>query len=187
MAKIQYTSNENLAEQMVQGSDGRLSVSSRSDERSYYNSRDKQQAFSLVWSDASSAAGDAVLYWKNTDTTGKHLVIDGIEINSEKYASFCMAEVTGTAAGGTATTPVCLNRASPRVAQATARTADTTPLTGLTEGVTIDLKTCDAQSSIEMNLHDRLRIGQDGAIAIYVKTVASGPGITSGTIFGYYE
>lgn len=187
MAKIQYTNDTNLAEQMVQGSDGRLNVSARSDNRAYYNSRDQQQTFSLTWTDASTAAGDTILYWKNTDTTGKHLVIEAIEINSELYSTFCLYEVTGTAAGGTATLPTCLNRASPRVAQATARTADTSAVTGLSNGVLIDLVSVGAASTEEMNLHDQLRIGQDGAIALVATTVASGPGITSGTLFGFYE
>ena len=185
--KIQYTNDVNLSEQMVQGSDGRFNVSSRSDDRSYYNSRDKQEAYSMIWLDASTASGDVILYWKNTDTTGKHFVVDSIGLNSQYRADFQLLQVTGTAAGGTSSTPTCLNLAAPRVAQATARTADSSAVTGLTEGVCIDFVSVTAGGHEEMRLHDRLRVGQDGAIAIKCILADTSPSRTWGVVFGYYE
>lgn len=187
MARIQYTNDENLSEQFVQGSDGRLNVSARSDSRSYYNSRDEQQTYSLVWADASTATGDHVLYWKNTDTTGKHLVISDIGMNSQYRADFQLLVVTGSATGGTAATPACLNRAAPKVANATALTAVTAPVTNLTTDVIIDHVSVDVGGHDEFHLEDRLRIGQGGAIAIKCLLIDTSPGLTWGVVYGYYE
>lgn len=185
MAKIQYTNIVNSSEQVVQGSDGRLNVSSRTDSRGYYNSRDEREAFSLVWDDASSDAGDMVLYWKNTNANGKHLVISGIGLNSELACSFKLHAVTGVASGGAVGIPACLNRAEPKVAAAIARTADTTPIINLTSVVEIDHASVVADGHEEFRLDDRFRLGQDGAMAIEFEQ-----GLTArtwGVVFGYYE
>jgi hypothetical protein len=185
--EIQFTSDSTGSLEKARGSDSRFNVSSRQDSRSYYNSRDKSQAFSLVWDDASSAAGDYIVYWKNTDTTGKHFVVDSVGVNSISRADFCLMEVTGTATGGVASPPVCLNRASPRVAQSTARTADTSPILGLTSGVIIDHVSVTAGGHEEFRLHDRLRIGQDSAIALKCHTTDTSPTRSWGVVFGFYE
>jgi len=187
MAKIQYTHDITSSEQFVQGSSGRLNVSSRGDSRSYYNSRDDQLAFSLVWSDASTATSDFIVYWKNTDTTGKHLVIDSAGINSQYRADFQLHAVTGTAAGGSVATPACLNRAAPKVAQATCRSAVSSAITGLSSVVIIDHATVPAGGHEEFRLDDRLRIGQDQALAIQCVLTDTSPGLTHGVIFGFYE
>ena len=174
------------SEQQVRGSDNRLNTSSRSDSRSYYNSRDKQEAYSLVWEDASSATGDIILYWKNDDSLGRALVLDSAGLNSAAVADFQLLEVTATAAGGTAAIPTNLNRTAPKVAPAVCRTADTTPITGLTEGVIFDHAGVAANGHEEFRLDDRVRIGQGGAVAI--KCVFTGTTArTWGVIFGYYE
>ncbi len=182
---IGFSSDKTNADETVRGSDGRLNVSTRADARSYYNSRDEKEAYSLVWDDASSEAGEYVLYWKNTDTNGRHLVIGSVGLNSEKAASFKLHVVTGTAAGGAAATPTNLNRAEPKVAAATARTADTTPVTTLTSTVEIDHASVEADGHEEFRLQDRLRIGQDGAIAIEYEQGDTGR--TWGVVFGFYE
>ena len=186
MTKIFVASDVTGAEEQVGGSNNRMNVSSRADSRSYYNSRDRQSAYSLVWSDITTEAGDFVAYWKNTDTTGKHLVIDACGLNSTLAADFQLVEVTGTAAGGTETTPTCLNRAAPRVAQATAWTAASGPITGLAAGVIIDHAGVTITGHDEFRLDDRLRIGQDGAVAIRCLN-STGTGRSWGVIFGYYE
>ena len=182
--EIQFTSDSSGSLEKAQGSDGRFNVSSRQDSRSYYNSRDKSQAFSLVWDDASSAAGDFVIYWKNTDTTGKHLVIDSVGLNSANAASFKLCSVTGTATG-TSVTPACLNLATPKTAQATAVEAAGTAITGLTASTCLDHASCVAGGHEELRLDDRLSVGQDQAIVVEYEQGTTGR--TWGVIFGYYE
>jgi len=183
--KIQFTSDSSGSEEQMKGSDGRANVSSRTDSRAYYNSRDKSEAFSLVWDDASSAAGDYVVYWKNTDTTGRTLVLESVGLNSEQAASFKLAVVTGTAAAGSTISPFCLNRATPKSAQAVAMEAAGTAITGLSVVGTVDHASCSADGHEEFRLDDRLRLGQDQAIAIEYEQGTTGR--TWGVIFGYYE
>ncbi len=185
--KIGYTNDQSLNEQVTQGSDGRLNTSARADGRRYYNSRDKRESYSLVWDDASSESGDFVLYWKNTDTNGRHLVIAAVGLNSILGSDFALQIVTGDATGGAVATPVCLNRAAPLEAQALARTAVTGPLSGITASVTLDLATVPPRGHDEFRLQDTVRIPQGGAIAILCKTVDSGPSRTFGVVFGFYE
>lgn len=183
--KIQFTSDVTGSEEQTRGSDGRLNVSSRTDSRSYYNSRDESQAFSLVWDDASSEAGDMIVYWKNTDTTGKSLVIDSVGLNSENASSFKLHVVTGTAAAGPTIIPLCLNRATPKSAQATAMEAAGTAITGLSSVGVVDHASVPADGHEEFRIDDRLRIGQDQAIAVELEQGTTGR--TWGVVFGYYE
>jgi hypothetical protein len=142
-------------------------------------------AFSLVWNDASSAAGDFILYWKNTDTTGRQLIIDSVGLNSENAASFKLHVVTGTAAAGSTIAPLCLNQASPKTAQATAMEAAGTAITGLTSAGVVDHAGTAAGGHEELRLDDRLRIGQDQAVAVECEQGTTGR--TWGVIFGFYE
>jgi len=187
MGVITYTHDVNGSIQQAQGSDNRLNVSSRGDSRSYYNSRDNQEAYSLVWEDASSEDGDIVLYWKNTDSQGRHLVIDSAGMNSAETADFQLLIVSGTAAGGTTAVPVCLNRAAPRVAPSTSLTAVTAPITGLNEDLIVDHAGCVAGGHEEFRLDDRLRIGEGGALAIKMNSTPATPTRTWGVVFGYFE
>jgi len=182
--EIQYTSDKSKGMEKAQGSDNRFNVSSRQDSRAYYNSRDQSEAFSLLWDDASSEAGDFILSWQNTDTTGKVLVIDAVGVNSENAGSFKCHIVSGDAVGTTAT-PVCLNRSKPKSAQAICKQAAGTPLTGITSTHEIDHVSCGAGLHDEMRLDDRLRVGQDQTVAIEYEQGTTGR--TWGVIFGYYE
>lgn len=182
--EIQYTSDKSGGVEKARGSDNRFNVSSRQDSRSYYNSRDNSQAFSLVWDDASSAAGDFIIYWKNTDTANKHLVIDSVGMNSANAASFKLHVVTGTAVGSPVS-PLCLNQATIKPAGATGIEAAGTAITGLTSTGTIDHAAVVAGGHEEFRLDDRLRIAQGGSIAIEYEQGTTGR--TWGVIFGYYE
>ena len=187
MTKIQYTNDTNGSEQITKGSDGRLNVSSRADSRVYYNSRDEQESFVLSWDDATSASTDFILYWKNTDTTGRQLVISTVTVSSIARADFELFVVTGTAAGGTATTPICLNRASPRSAQATAITAVSAEITGLSEEAKVGSASVTAGATTFFNLNDTLRLGQDQAIGVKCLVNDSTPARTFGQVTGFYE
>ena len=182
--ELQYTSDLTGSIEKAQGSDNRLNVSSRGDSRSYYNSRDESQAFSLVWDDASSAAGDMIIYWKNTNLSGKVLVLDSAGLNSEQAASFKLHIVTGTATG-TTVVPLCLNQASPKTAAAIAVEAAGTAITGLTSAGVVDHASVTTDGHEEFRLDDRLRIGQDQAVAIEYEQGTTGR--TWGVIFGFYE
>lgn len=184
---IDYLSDITGSQQQAHGSDGRVNVSARTDSRAYYNSRDQQEAYSLVWADATSADTDLVLYWQNTDATGKHLVITTVGVNSDEVCEFQILEVTGTATGGAVATPSCLNRAAPRVAAATARTAVSAPVTGVTEGIIIDHVGVDAAGHEEMHLGDQLRLGQNGAMVVKMLVSPTTPAKTWGAVYGYYE
>ena len=185
--RIGFISDKTQGTSETKGSDGRLNVSSRSDSRAYYNSRDESEAFSLVWKDASTETGDYILYWQNTDVTGRELVIEAIGINSAAAGDFEVHIVTGTAAGGSAATPVCLNRAAPKAAQSNALTAAAAPVTGLTLDQLIDTATCSARGHEEFRLNERLRIGQNQAVAIFCDLADTSPMTSRGVVYGYYE
>ena len=190
MAWLDFFNDITRAHERVEGSDGRLNVSSRVDDRAYYVSRDNSLAFSLIWKDAVSSALDYLLYWKNTDSNGRALVIGAIGVNAQYDAAFELYTVTGAITGGVEATPVCLNRTKPLAAAATARKAadsGSSPVIGFTEVAEIDHVFCKAGAHEEFRVRDQLRIEQDGAIVIKLNTIATDPGITSGIIFGFYE
>jgi hypothetical protein len=193
MPKTQYSSDKTNALEEVQGSDGRLNVSSRSDGRGYYNSRDESECFSLVFDDANATAADYVVYLRNDKTDGKHLIIQYIDIGCESTTSVLkLATVTGTAGGGTAVTPANLNQGGvAKTATVTAlATADSgsTPMSGLTEDKLIDIVGISgAYGHEEFKLFDQLRLGQGQAIAIELDAAAAADVRVFGTIFFYFE
>ncbi len=185
--EIMYRSDSTGADERAQGSDGRLNVSSRSDSRGYYNSRDVGQSYSMPFDFQSAAAGEFGAYWQNTSTTGQTLVIRGIGINTVEAARIKLVYVTGTAAGGTTVTPTNLNKASPNAATATAMEGGSaaTGITGLTSDGLIDFAYVTATGHEEFRLDDQLRLGQNDAIALEYDEGTGGD--FSGVIFGYYE
>ena len=186
--QIEFNSDVTNAKENTKGSDGRMNVSARSDARAYYNSRDKSNFFTLSWEDASSADGDFVAYWKNTDTTGKHLVIDRVEAHSEGAAHWILHTGNAeTASGGVATTPFCLNVASSLTAPATARTADSSTIATVTANLQIARAGASADNKATITLEDTLRLGQDQSILLECQETSGTPDKTWGTIYGYYE
>ena len=184
--ETQFTSDKTGGLEKMRGSDGRANVSSRQDSRGYYNSRDESEAFSLTWDDASSAAGDFIVYWKNT-STDKDLVISSVGLNADTNVLYEMNFVSGTAAGTTAT-PTNLNAKSDNDAPATA--FNTAVVTGLTKVAEIDHAYVLAGGHEELRLGDRVRLGQNDAIAIKIEVSFGGVGSaihSSGVIFGFYE
>ncbi len=186
--EIQFSNARTRAKEDAEGSDGRLHVSSRTDARSYYNSRDAGQTYSLVWNFDAAANGEFAVYLQNTSTDGKHLVVEEIGVNAEKATRFKLHYATGTASAGNALTPVNLNRGSSNAAAATAREggAEANGLTiGGTDGL-IDHAYVIADGHEELRLKDRLRLGQNDAITIEVDE-RSAEGDVSGVIFFYFE
>jgi len=185
--EIQYTSDNTGALEKAKGSDSRINVSSRSDSRSYYNSRDKGQAYSIVFDMQSAAAGEHVAYFVNTSTTGLVFVVDAIGVNSAEASRIKLWFVSGTAAAGNELTPTNLNRNSANAATATAREGGSaaTGITGLTEEALIDYAYVQATGHEELRLADRVRLGQNDAIAIEYDEGTTGD--VSGVIFGFFE
>ena len=185
--EIQYTSDNGGNIQKTQGSDGRLNVSSRADNRSYYNSRDEKQAYSTCFDFQSAAAGEYAGYLQNTSTIGKEFVIDSVGLNTATDARVKLWFVSGTAAGGDVLTPTNLNRSSSNAATAVAMGGGSaaTGITGLTAEALIDCVYVKAGGHEEYRLADRVRLGQNDAIAIEFDEGTDGD--ISGVIFGYFE
>lgn len=183
--RIEYTSDRTGSNEQMKGSDNRANVSSRQNSRGAYSSRNNSLAFSLVWDDASSAAGDFILYLKNTDTTGKTMVLSTVGLNSEQAASFKLHKVTGTAAAGATVAPFCENQVTPQVAQALAMEAAGTPITGLTSDGVFDHVGSGVDGHGEMLMDDRVRVGQDQAIALEYEQGTTGR--TWGRFSVYWE
>jgi len=185
MARIDFKNDQTRALEEAEGSDGRLNVSSRSDSRSYYNSRDVKQTYSVAYDHQSAAAGEISLYIENTSST-KELVITNIGINAVENARIKMFFVEGTAAGGTVLTPTNLNKGSSNDATAIVRQAGAgDAITGLTTLGLIDFAAAPANGHDEFRLGDTVRLGQNDAIALqYVEGVT---GDFYGVVFSFFE
>ncbi len=184
--EIKYKDRETGFQGFAGGSDGRLDTSSRTDSRAYYNSRDDGLTFSLVWNVDNATSEGVVVYWKNTSTT-RDLVISSVGVNSDTAVNYELNFVTGTAVGTTAT-PTNLNKKSDNDAAATAVTGNN--ITGLTVDSEIDHVTVTANGHEELRLGDRVRLGQNDAIAIKIEESFGTIGVgvkSSGIIFGFYE
>lgn len=186
MARIEYKNDTTRAIEEMEGSDGRANVSSRSDNRAYYNARDKGAHYTLPFDFQSAASGEYAVYWKNTSTS-EDLVVSSIGVNSAVAARIKLWFVTGTAAAGTVLEPTNTNSNSGNDAPATAMEGGSagTGITGLSEVSLIDFVGVVANGHEELRLHDTVRLGQNDAIAIEVDETAGGD--VWGVIFGFYE
>ncbi len=184
MPRIQYL-NPNGQLEETHGSDTRLNVSSRSSKRIHYVSRDDGQAYTVVSHDATAAAGTYILYLQNTDTTGKSMFIDTIHLEALEATLFKIWFVTGTASGGSALTPVNLNKSSSNAAAATARGDDS--ISDLTTDGQIWSTRIGATGEDDENFDDALILGQNDAIAIEIDTDDGSPSIAGAAIRFYME
>jgi hypothetical protein len=174
------------AQETMKGSDSRANVSSRSDERIYYNSRDVEQTYCFPFIFNTAASTEYAAYLKNTSTT-KELVIRALEIDGEVATRFQLDEVTGTASG-TAVTPKNMNLDSGNDAACTAVEGLNagTGITGLTaDGVALGTKWVVATGSGIIDTHDAIRLGQNDAVALQVLETAGGD--VSGNFIFYFE
>ncbi len=158
----------------------RLNVSSRSDDRSYYVSRDNGDAYTIT-SEATAASGEYFLYFKNTSTTQKFYIKD-IRIGTVEQGIFKLSYVDGEALGGSAITPVNLNKNSANIAATDSR--GQAAISGITDDGIIDTVNVGAANSIDIDLHDSLILGQSNAIAIKYNGPTSE---VNSTIFGFYD
>lgn len=163
MTQITYPNDITGSLQITQGSDGRLNVSSRSDTRAYYISRDRGQAFGVTFDDADAAAGDFIFYLQNT-STDKDLVIDTLDISTTVTGAFKIHFVTGTVSGGSSLTPTNLNRSSSNSAVVTC--SGNGALSGLTSDGEIEMVALGNTEHATLDMRDRVRLGQNDAIAL---------------------
>ena len=181
MTQIQFPGDVTGAIQITHGSDGRLNVSARSDERIFYNSRDRGQTYSWSSFDATAAAGEYTIYLQNTSTT-LNLIIKDIFLTPGVAMTFKIATVTGTAAG-TPITGYNLNRNSGNDAQANA--FGDAAVTNLSEDTVFRVVGVPALETVEVEFHDALILGQNDAIAVECDVNAGG--LLYLSILGYFE
>lgn len=189
MARIEYKNDQNRATEEAEGSDGRLNTSGRVDGRAYYNSRDSQLCFTVPFDFQASESGEFATYWQNT-SSDKDLVISSIGINSFLASRIKLHFVSGVASGGNDVTPTNLNKSSSKDAPSNSREGGSgaTGINGITSISVIDFLTVGAGMHEEFRLSDRVRLGQNDAIAIEVAETAGGATAdVFGVIFGYFE
>jgi len=185
MAKIEYKNDITRAFEEAEGSDGRLNVSSRSDSRAYYNSRDMKQTYSVVYDHQGAVAGEQSFYLKNTSET-KTMVVVHAGLNSAENSRIKMCFVSGTAAGGAVITPTNTNKASSNKAAALVMEgASGNAITGLTDISCIDFAAVQANGHEEFLLGDTIRLGQDDAVSL--KYVEGTTGDFFGVVGLYFE
>ena len=195
MPRIQYVGDDGTGFDEVQGSDRRFNVSSRSDGRAYYNSRDRSEAYVATFDDAKATAADYVFYLKNTKTDGKHLVIQHVGLNCESVSAvFKMVLVDSSVApsGGTTITPTNNNQAgvakSATVDCQGPTDSDSTPMTLSAVTDTLDIaSTTGAFGHEEFRSADTIRLGQNQAIAIELDAASATSVRTFGACFFYFE
>ena len=179
MPQIQYPNDQSGSIQIVHGSDGRFNTSSRSDARAYYNSRDEGQTYALTFDDIDAAVNDFSVYWQNT-SPDKILVVSSVGVNSTVTGTVKLHFVTGVADTASALTLVNLNRSSSNAAAANCL-GNSAVGTIVTAGE-IDQVIVGANAHEELRLGDRVRLGQNDAIAIEWDRGASNT-ILEGVIF----
>ena len=190
MSRVHYLNRKDSTPGEARGSDGRVDTSARIDGRRYYNSRDKGETFTLIFSDANCTVGDFSVYLKNTKTDGKHMVISSASINGDTASAFEFNKVSGTPGGGNVVaTPFNMNPAgftnTANVLANTVVDSDASPITGLSSDAIIDNINVVAGGHEEFRFLDSLRIGPDQAIGIRNKI---GTGVSCfGVIFFYFE
>lgn len=187
MARIEFKNDQTRALEEVEGSDGRLNVSSRSDGRAYYISRDNGQAYSATFAHASAADAEYSWVLQNTSTT-RTLVIEHVGINATTISRSQLVFVTGTTAAGIVLTPRNLNAGSTNDAECTfTHDGSGTPITiGSASGIPIDDVNIGIHGHEEFRLADTVRLGQNDAIACQLITGDTTPLIT-GVVFFFFE
>lgn len=171
MAEIQFENDVTGALEKTHGSDGRLNVSSRSDERAFYVSRDNGQAYVLRIEDDDAVAADLVAYLRN-DSKDKKMFIERIEVSSENAATFKVAFGDSATAGGTAVTPVNLNKSSSNDADVTAvGNGAVSTVAASTFFKTVRVAT---NTTVGIEFNDALILGQNDNIVVEYDTGATG-------------
>ena len=191
--KIKFSNDVTNAEEEARGSDGRLNVSSRSDDRAYYNSRDEGLTFSVVHTMASVATDEFFSYWRNA-SADKTLVIRSVTVWGGEPMSFKLHLMdTVAATGGTEVVPSNMNGASAKAAPDDSvvmcmQGNATTPITGAASSRLIGrvgMVAVQEESHFDVT-GDVIRLGQNNALGIEAEEVATVIDVDA-MIVGYYE
>ena len=186
MARIDFVSDVTGSFQEAQGSDNRLNVSARADNRGYYNSRDREQCYALQWSHLGATDAEESFYIKN-DSTTLTVVITSFTVSCDTAARFTFSFTDAAATNGTAIVPTNLNRHSSNAAVGTfLHSIGGTAIT-VTPGVPIDLFHCVANARLVLDLRARVRLGQNDAVVLQATEDHATTSDSAGTIFFYYE
>jgi hypothetical protein len=187
MARIEVKNDITRGIEEIEGSDGRLNVSARSDGRVYYISRDAGQAYAGTFEHSAAADGQYSFYLQNTSPT-KRMVIRSVGVNADAISRVKLHFVTGTAANGVAVVPRNLNGASPNDAACTfLNDGGGTAITiGALSGTPVDDYTIGAAGHAELRLEDSVFLGQNDAVALEMDTTSSTSLIT-GVVFFFFE
>lgn len=191
--KIRFTSDVTGSEEEMEGSDKRANVSSRSDSRAYYNSRDVGLTFSAVFDMSAAATDEFFAYWRNASPT-KILVITSISVWGGEAMSFKLHFMDSTAAtGGTEVVPTNLNAASSKSAPDDSvvmcmKGATSTPITGAASAALVARV---GMPAIQEEAHfdipgDVIRLGQNNALGIEAEEIATTTDVDA-VMIGYYE
>lgn len=182
MTQLRYDNDISGSNQPVRGSDGRLNVSSRSDERIYYNSRFEGQTYVWVSFDSAAAVGEYPIYIKNTSTS-QNLIIKEIILSPGVAMTFKIATVTGTPTSASIT-GYNLNRTMSSNAAAATAHGDAA-VDNVTPSQVIRVAMVGALATEHVEFHDALQLGQNDAIA--VETDVNAGGLVYIQIIGYFE
>lgn len=187
MARIEYKNDMTRALEEMEGNAGRANVSSRTDGRRYYISRDQGQAYSMTFEHSAAADGQYSMYLQNTSPT-RTMVVSAIGLNADNIVRIKLWQVTGTATNGVAQVPHNLNAQSSNAAEVTAlHDGGGTAISGLTvSGIAIDDIRLAANGHEEFSLNDSIHLGQNDAIAIEMDTGTSTP-LVHGVVFFFME
>ena len=189
---IRYSDDRGRGLADVQGSDGRLNVSARSDARAYYNSRDTHLTFAVPFLVTLMGANEDFVAWRNA-SDDKDLVISSLNMAIFEAGDIEWHVGTGTPAAGTVIVPVNMNQGSSRSAPVDGSVSvmmgtTTTPLTGLTSiGVISRQNIGVVEEDRVINFNDTVRLGQNDTFFGQLGAGISTPGFVRGTIYGYYE
>ncbi len=181
MTTIDIQNDVTGAGEFVKGSDGRMNVSSRTDERIYYNARDNEDTYIWTSTDSGAAVGEYIIYIKNTSTT-KQLVIKEIVLTPGVAMTFIIGTATGTPTSASITgfnTNLSSTKIAPATAHGDALVDNVTPVQ------TLRTVSVEALTSEHVDFHDTLRMGQNDIIAIEGDVNAGGT--LACQILGYFE
>ena len=151
--------------------DHRLNVSAKTNPRLFYVSRDDELAFNVVSIYATAAAGNIIMYLKNTSST-KQIFIKQVHGYSDNNVLWKVWAVAGDATGGSELTPTNLNLGSGREAEAEARGDGS--VTDITTGGIIDVFRSQAYGHGFVILEDAVILGPNDAIAVEYDTGTTG-------------
>jgi len=163
--------------------ENRLMVAASTNIKGHFISRDDNLAVNPVSHDATAAAGTHVFYFKN-DSATRDFFVDLMRVGGVASILWKVWSVTGTAADGSALTPVNLNLKSGATAEATARGGDA--ITGLTQVDEIATVRSAANANTDIPFDDMLILGQGDAIAVEADAVSS-TDVAEVLMRGYYE